>query len=879
MKQIAFIIGILTFAYTSLFSQDLKQVIRDNSDNFKDIHRSVMQDPSILENESPRFQKEFSKWSRYWRTRVDSSGSMKPFMKEMTRYATKSTRNTATYKVASTSNNYWTCEGPNIRPGRPGGDIKTIGQGLVSSIWVNPDDQDTILIGASNAGLWRTTNGGTNWTCLTEGTMTGGVKDIIVDPSNKNIIYIVTQIRINNSCQFRSIGQYSLGIFKTTDGGSNWTRLNTSSIPEEEYFMRILIHHPTPTTTTLYALTIKEVYKSTNAGSTWVSTDIGYPAEDTYGLQDMEFHPNDYETLYVSGSNALYKTEDGGDIWTSKIDELTNITTDAVIALAVDENNSSHLYALYVQNNIETLDKSTNEGDNFSNVSTPSLYAKDFLTKIWVAPDGDIFAGGVTIHRSRNGGSTFTSALSSNLIHDDKRDCFFPDPSNGNLIYLATDGGVYMDTNDGDSWENITGDLPINEFVSLDITTEDPNIMFGGTMDCGSYLRNQDGSWTFLHGCDGGTSLLNQNDYNTYYYTCNGSFHRVDATGNHTIDSDLAFFDSPIIMDPSDSDILYRTKWLSVPSGPPVALQRSLDKGDNWSTRMMLWNRMTDMSICDSNPDTYYFTNWSTWTTQSRIFKSSDGGINHSEVSYSGMTDIILEAPITNIVVNPFDENIVWVTFGGSGTSGKKVFYSSDGGGNWSDKTGTGLPDLPVQCFVYDYLNNDIYIGTDVGVYYKPISDVAWQEEEDFPKVLVSDLFLNKSSGDIVAGTYGRGVWRKNVGVGDCVDLTEVTISTSMEWNGNSVCANVVIASGGTLTIKGTTIMSYRGMITVESNGVLEIDGGEVENGKIIVEDGGELEISNGGMVHLNYADHLEIETGGILHIISGGTSINTTIF
>ena len=120
-------------------------------------------------------------------------------------------------------------------------------------------------------------------------------------------------------------------------------------------------------------------------------------------------------------------------------------------------------------------------------------------------------------------------------------------------------------------------------------------------------------------------------------------------------------------MDPSDSDILYRTKFLSVPNGAPYAFQRSLDKGDNWSTRMMVWNSMTDMSICNSNPDAYYFTTWSTWATQSRIYKSSDGGINHSEVSYTGMTDIILEAPITSIVVNPFDENMVWVTYGGSG--------------------------------------------------------------------------------------------------------------------------------------------------------------------------------------------------------------------
>ena len=692
MKKSILIIGIYIFAVSSLFSQDLKQVIRNNSDNFKEIQRSISEDPSILENESPRFQKEFAKWSRYWRTRVDSSGSMKPFMKEMSKFAENSLKNTARYKTASISNNYWTCEGPNSRPGEA---TYQTGQGLVSTIWVDPNNHDTILIGASNAGLWKTTNHGTNWTCLTEGVMTGGIKDIAVDPLDNDIIYIVTQVRINNSCQFKAIGQYSLGIFKTTDGGSNWLKLNTATIPEEEYFVKVLIDHPTPTTTTLYALTIKEVYKSTNAGLKWAATGIGYPALDTYGLEHMEFHPDDNETIYVSGSNALYKTEDGGDNWISLLGNLNNKNKDAVIALAVDENSSDDLYVLYCQEydapyvDSVIIELSTDEGDNFSWVSShksyPDLYTKDFISRIWIAPDGDIFAGGIWIHRSRNGGTSFSAGLSTGLIHDDKRDCCFPDPSNGDLIYLATDGGVYMDTNDGDSWENITGDLPINEFVSLDITTQDPNIMFGGTMDCGSYLRNQDGSWAYLHGCDGGTSLLDQDDYNIYYYTCNGWTRRVDnsvdpSTSTLIDSSKRPAFDAPIIMDPTDSDVLYRSKKITVSSGPYVAFQRSLDKGDNWSTLMMMWYHMTDMTICESNPDAYYFTIWSESATTAKIYKTINGGVTHSEVAYSGMTDIMLEAPITNIVVNPFDEDMVWVTYGGSGTLGKKGIIQTMGG-------------------------------------------------------------------------------------------------------------------------------------------------------------------------------------------------------
>ena len=72
-----------------------------------------------------------------------------------------------------------------------------------------------------------------------------------------------------------------------------------------------------------------------------------------------------------------------------------------------------------------------------------------------------------------------------------------------------------------------------------------------------------------------------------------------------------------------------------------------------------------------------------------------------------------------------------------------------------------------------------------------------------FRKSSVSDLLLNKSSGDLVAGTYGRGVWRKNLGAGDCVDFTDLTIDSFLDWNGSPGCFNITVTSGGTLNITG----------------------------------------------------------------------------
>lgn len=73
--------------------------------------------------------------------------------------------------------------------------------------------------------------------------------------------------------------------------------------------------------------------------------------------------------------------------------------------------------------------------------------------------------------------------------------------------------------------------------------------------------------------------------------------------------------------------------------------------------------------------------------------------------------------------------------------------------------------------------------------------------------------------------------------------------------------------------------MAYRAQITMESNGLLILDGELLENGNITVEDGGKLEISNNGLLILNYEDQLLIEFGGELEIESGEIRINTDIY
>ncbi len=106
----------------------------------------------------------------------------------------------------------------------------------------------------------------------------------------------------------------------------------------------------------------------------------------------------------------------------------------------------------------------------------------------------------------------------------------------------------------------------------------------------------------------------------------------------------------------------------------------------------------------------------------------------------------------------------LWVTFSGY-NSNEKVYESNDRGANWTNITSSGLPNLPVNCIVYQKLtNDDLYIGTDIGVYYRDNSMNEWAPYMNgMPNVIISELEIHYDKETISAATFGRGVWESPI--------------------------------------------------------------------------------------------------------------------
>ena len=114
---------------------------------------------------------------------------------------------------------------------------------------------------------------------------------------------------------------------------------------------------------------------------------------------------------------------------------------------------------------------------------------------------------------------------------------------------------------------------------------------------------------------------------------------------------------------------------------------------------------------------------------------------------------------LTDATMADSNPQVIWATFSGY-NAGQKVYKSTDGGATWSNISGT-LPNIPVNCVVYENkAGNPIYVGTDAGVYYfKDGLRTSYRYKFGLPNVIVDELEINYGAKRIVAATYGRGLW------------------------------------------------------------------------------------------------------------------------
>jgi photosystem II stability/assembly factor-like uncharacterized protein len=399
----------------------------------------------------------------------------------------------------------------NIGPDRGGRSI------AVSGVKGRPSEA---YFGATGGGLWKTTDGGENWTPVTDGLITSAsVGAVAVSETNPDIVYLGT----GETC-IRGNIMPGDGVYKSTDAGKTWTHIG---FRESHGISKIRIHPTNPDIVFVasfgkYSAPSAErgVFKSTDGGKTWrkvlyrddktgaidIAIDRSNPSVMYAAL--WEAYRKEYQMSSGGAGSGLFKSTDGGDTWT----ELTRnpgMPSGVVgrIGVAVSGANSNRLYAL-VENDKGGLFKSDDAGASWTLVNENRAIRQRafYYTHVFADPKtADIvYLENTSLFRSTDGGKT-TSQLGG--THGDFHDLWI-DPDDVTHLVVGNDGGGAVSTNTGGRWT--AQDYPTEQFYHAITTRHIPYHVCGSQQDnstlCVPFNWNAGGGFRFGGGGGGGAA-------------------------------------------------------------------------------------------------------------------------------------------------------------------------------------------------------------------------------------------------------------------------------------------------------------------------------------------------------------------------------------
>ncbi len=729
-----------------LFSQKWVDMMESGTANFYDIQKefeSYWQGKTIQRGHG---WKQFKRWEYFMEPRVYPTGKIPP--PDITAQALEEYQNTL--GAAWTDNAQWQSLGP--------ASWQTIsynpGIGRVNGFAVDPNDPNIIYAGAPSGGLWKSTDGGSTWQTTTDQLKVLGVTSIAIDPQNTNVVYIGTG-------DGDAGDTYSVGVLKSTDGGITWSETGLQwAVTETKRISKLLIHPQN--SSILLAATNNGVYKSVDAGINWTNVLSG-------NFKDIEFKPGDPNVVYVAG-REFYRSTDGGDTFTQVTNGIQQSIRIGRLAIAVTSANPNYVYMVaadIVTSGFLALYRSTDSGQSFSVRSTsPNILGYEidgsdtggqgwYDLAIAAAPDNadEIFVGGVNIWHSLDGGTNW--ALNGYwyyfnndypYVHADIHTMEF----HNNTLFAGCDGGLWITDDKGVNWYDITFGMVTTQFYRISSYPANENLILGGAQDNGTF-RWENNVWTHVYGSDGMETAINFRNPDTMYASYyNGGLMRSIDHGNtfteigHSIVESGAWV-TPYSLNPFNPQSIlagFENVW------------KSVDGGDSWSkiSQFTGGNTIRSLAISPLDSNLIYV------ATQTNIFRTTDGGQNWVDITGTLPTD---QASLTYIALANNNSQQVWVTFSGYVDS-IKVFTSNDQGNTWQNISGT-LPNVPVNCIAFENgsTQNAIYIGTDVGVYYRDDVYGDWQPfNNGLPNVIINELEIHENSQLLYAASYGRGLWK-----------------------------------------------------------------------------------------------------------------------
>lgn len=739
MRKLILTISIIVISIHTTGQNYRNSIIEDGSNNYFEIikkYEGLMDSLKMLSDKTSKKQvKQFERWSSFWKDRILPDGSFVPadhqykeWVKNQEYQSRFNTRN-------SSRNTTWSLVGPTSPP--TSAVTYYPGMGRVNTLAFNGNDTNVMYIGSPAGGIWKTTNGGRNWTPKGDSFPNMGVSDIVINPTNTNIIYLATGDADGGH-------NLSIGVLKSINGGNSWSPTGLSFFLGSNVISKLLIDPNN--VNTVFATTRNSIKRTINGGTTWtdVHTDRGVI------FNDISYKKGSSTIIYAtSKSGRFYISTNNGASWTLA-------STPSVgrldMALTAHDNN---LILILDENG--TVRRSINQGSTWSTVSTITGFNSQggYNMSIAISPLNKdlILVGGIQGWRSRNGGTTWEKYLDGYwtfgnpyfYVHSDHHDIKFVPGTN--MAFSLNDGGIFKgNASLNTDWRDLSSGLAITQYYNVSGTPQNANYLIMGAQD-NDIAVYKGPNWTGENpGSDGVASLWDYSNSNIAW-VCSQS-----GVMNRTTNG---FTSTQSITTPPGAPFVWELEiHPTIPStiyGGFNDIYKSIDRGDNWINLNSGAGTIESISISPSNANIIYVSGGST------VKKTTNGGTSWISVVLPQLGNV------KSIEIHPSNPTEVYIAY--SGYSAGKVYKSTNGGTSWTNITGA-LPNIPTHKIIYKTgsTNGELFLATDLGVYYRTNTIGNWRKlGRNLPNVIVHDLEIHYTTEKLRAATFGRGVWEASI--------------------------------------------------------------------------------------------------------------------
>ena len=666
-------------------------------------------------------------------------------------------------------------------------------------------NKNTFYFGSTGGGVWKTSDGGSNWKIISDKYFGGSIGAVAVASSDENIIYVGEGENTMRGNVSEGLG----GMWRSDDGGRTWQNIG---LKDGRHIIRILVHPRNPDIVLVAVMghlfgpnEERGIYKTIDGGKTWKK--VLYVNNQT-GCSDLVMEPGNPTTLYAgmwrvirtpysleSGGegSGLYKSIDGGDTW-------INITTKkglpkgtwGIVGVAVAPSNPDKLYAL-IENPSGGMFMSNDGGETWTLTSSDNNIRQRawYYTKVFVDPKNEntVYAPNVNFMRSRDGGRTFQSI---NTPHGDHHDLWI-DPEDGNRMIVADDGGAQISFDAGTNWSTYQNQ-PTAQFYRVTTDNSFPYRILGAQQDnstvriksrtYGSAITERD--WEATAGAESGYVVADPLNADIVYGGNYGGYlSRLDhKTGENRAIS--VWPDNPM---GAGADVLkYRFQWnfpiFFSPNNPKKlyaagnALFATENEGQSWEQISPdLTTNDKSKQVSSGGPITkdntsveYYCTIFTAgespyekdllWTgsDDGLIYVSKDAGKNWENVTPKDAPKWIMWNCVES---DPFKKGAAYFV----GTRYKLddyapyIYKTEDYGKSWKLIV-NGIDKMHFsRCLRADQKKPGLlYAGTEFGMYISYDDGANWKKFQlNLPVVPITDLTIKNN--DLVVATQGRAFW------------------------------------------------------------------------------------------------------------------------